>query len=207
MMDFWPARRAFKLPLSVHMQWNGTDVALDFTCHCGERLRFTGWFCQLICCSKCHDHYWLNDSVEIVELTDEEKARLGRQPDKVYFRSNADWRELETARAHGRPALPNMDTLKRVWPIERAHPQPGAAFVHYKGTLACIDFHCTCKVKRGDHLTDVASHFLGCSDCKRIFWLSPFVEALRLSDAEREEFEAYMWTPRNPLGAEELFEG
>ena len=57
-----------------HLQWKGTEAALDFTCDCGAVHRFDGMFLIFVRCPTCDAIYWLNPTIEAVRLTREESA-------------------------------------------------------------------------------------------------------------------------------------
>lgn len=179
MKDLWPARRTIQLPRHVNLQWKGTDAVLDFNCPCGTASRYGGWFLTFIRCPGCKHVFYLNNSVEVVELNGNELAQLSQQ-DQIHCGANEDDGQPNKMQLVLRE-LPGA----KVWPIDRAQPQPVAAHIHWDQTSACVDFYCVCE--SDDHFCQVNSHFLGCSDCNRVYWLTPKVEALRLTAEELAE--------------------
>ena len=190
MCNLWPARRETKLPRSVNLQWKGTDACVDFTCPCGATSRYRGFFTQFIRCGKCKDVYWLSNSVEIVELTDEEKLALANQDDAVHI-EGLEWSELKAD-------LQRRGTLRsnaKVHPIERALWQSGPAFIRFEETRACVDLNCDCESDDCSHVCSLNSPYMGCPYCQKIYWLTPNVEALKLTAEELEEHESRVHDP------------
>lgn len=52
------------------IQWKGTDVCLDFTCDCGARNHFDGYFAYHIQCWSCKQVYKLGDSIYVEKIDD-----------------------------------------------------------------------------------------------------------------------------------------
>lgn len=197
--EYWPEDRAFDFPHAINMQWKGTDVAMDFLCACNTLNRYCGMFCQFINCAGCQRVHWLNNTVEIVLLTARETHAVGRQRAYVLYqdrRVRACTNETRVPR-------------KKVWPIRRAHVQLRSAFLHYNGMEVCMDFHCPRCRSDNQHIDGRGAQFIGCSrhECERLYWLSPYVQAIELTNRERARLLQARWKPRNPVGLESPFEG
>lgn len=53
---------------SMFIQWQGTDVCVDFICDCGEQGHFDGYFAFVIQCPTCGQHYKMGTQVRAIKI-------------------------------------------------------------------------------------------------------------------------------------------
>lgn len=52
------------------IQWNGTDVCMDFHCACGKMPHIDASFAYHIKCPHCNRVYFCNGHIELIEIED-----------------------------------------------------------------------------------------------------------------------------------------
>lgn len=65
------------------IQWKGTDVCMDVTCACGAAGHFDGDFVYFLRCPECGRVYSVGQSVRLYEMTPEEVAAAGADPQEI----------------------------------------------------------------------------------------------------------------------------
>lgn len=62
------------------------------------------------------------------------------------------------------------------------------AFLQYKGTDVCMDFHCKCG--QSNHYDGYFAYEIKCGGCGKIYKLSPKIQLTELSEEESKNIEA-----------------
>lgn len=52
------------------IQWNGTDVCMDFHCECGHHNHYDDYFAYVIKCSECGSLYAPSSNVEMIKINE-----------------------------------------------------------------------------------------------------------------------------------------
>ena len=60
-------------PINGQLQLKGTDICMDFHCECGTHSHYDGYFMHSVKCTGCGKVYALNPTIEMVELTHEDR--------------------------------------------------------------------------------------------------------------------------------------